>query len=121
MASTSLYFFREPVFDDKAVAKHLTAEALALLGELRAELVALGEWSAPALHALLNAFAGNRSLGLGKVAQPLRVALTGESEGMELDLAVPAIEQGALLSGAGLAPVASARDRVHQLLAALQS
>jgi glutamyl-tRNA synthetase len=85
MASTSLYFFREPVFDDKAVAKHLTAEALALLGELRAELVTLGEWSAPALHALLNAFAGNRSLGLGKVAQPLRVALTGGTVSPPID------------------------------------
>src|SRR5690606_14430869 len=34
MAAASLIFFREPVMDEKAVAKHLTAEARAVLGEL---------------------------------------------------------------------------------------
>ena len=43
---------------------------------------------------------------------PIRVALTGEGGGPELDLAVPAIERGALLSAdAGLARVASCRER----------
>jgi glutamyl-tRNA synthetase len=77
MASSSLFFFGEPVVDEKAVAKHLTAEAKALLGELRTALAATPEWSAPALHTLLQEFAAARSLGLGKVAQPLRVAVTG--------------------------------------------
>jgi glutamyl-tRNA synthetase len=40
-------------------------------------LTALAEWTAPALHGAVQAFADARSLGLGKVAQPLRVALTG--------------------------------------------
>src|SRR6185436_19975380 len=30
---------------------------------------------------------------------PIRLALTGEAEGIELDIAVPAIERGALLKG----------------------
>ena len=45
---------------------------------------------------------------------PIRVALTGEQEGLELDLAVPAIERGSLVpaSGAsGLSPIVSARAR----------
>jgi nondiscriminating glutamyl-tRNA synthetase len=43
---------------------------------------------------------------------PIRVALTGEGGGPELDLAVPAIERGAKLSpDAGLARVVSCRDR----------
>ena len=42
---------------------------------------------------------------------PIRLALTGESSGMELDLAVPAIERGARVRGHGLAPVQSARER----------
>ncbi len=77
MAGSSLFFFREPVMDEKAVAKHLVPESKALLGELAAALAAVGEWNAPALHALLQSFAEQRSLGLGKVAQPLRVAVTG--------------------------------------------
>jgi glutamyl-tRNA synthetase len=77
MASGSLFFFRDPVMDEKAVAKHLVPESKALLGELAAALAAAGEWTAPVLHALVQSFAESRSLGLGKVAQPLRVALTG--------------------------------------------
>jgi len=45
---------------------------------------------------------------------PIRLALTGEQEGLELDIAVPAIERGAGLqqSGlSGLAPIVPARDR----------
>lgn len=50
---------------------------------------------------------------------PIRLALTGEAEGMELDLAVPAIERGALLTDSGLRPVASAQARADAFLASL--
>jgi hypothetical protein len=43
---------------------------------------------------------------------PIRLALTGEGEGLELDAAVPAIEQGALLGGdAGIRRIPSAAGR----------
>ena len=43
---------------------------------------------------------------------PIRVALTGDGGGPELDLAVPAIDRGALLPGdAGLVRITNARDR----------
>ena len=51
---------------------------------------------------------------------PIRLALTGEAEGIELDIAVPAIERGALLGRvevdlqvglSGLRRIASARER----------
>ena len=85
MASASLFFFRDPVMDEKAVAKHLTAEAKAVLGELRNAFAGAGEWSAAALHGLLQSFAEARGLGLGKVAQPLRVALTGGTVSPPID------------------------------------
>jgi glutamyl-tRNA synthetase len=85
MATSSLFFFREPVMDEKAVAKNLTPEARALLGELVADLRSLADWSAPALHTLLQEFAAARSLGLGKVAQPLRVAVTGGTVSPPID------------------------------------
>ena len=51
---------------------------------------------------------------------PIRVALTGESGGPELDLAVPAIDRGAQLSPeAGLAKITSARDRARAFAAAV--
>ena len=47
---------------------------------------------------------------------PIRLALTGEAEGIELDLAVPAIERGAALEASGITPHperARARRRVR--------
>jgi glutamyl-tRNA synthetase/nondiscriminating glutamyl-tRNA synthetase len=51
---------------------------------------------------------------------PIRVALTGQPEGAELDLAVPAIERGAALPAeAGVARILSARDRAERFAALL--
>jgi glutamyl-tRNA synthetase/nondiscriminating glutamyl-tRNA synthetase len=52
---------------------------------------------------------------------PIRVALTGEGGGPELDLAVPAIDRGALLTAdAGVARILSARDRARAFAAAVR-
>jgi glutamyl-tRNA synthetase len=68
---------RPLAMDDKAHA--------ILAGEGRQALKALlpvleqAEWSAPALEAAVKSFAEARGLKLGKLAQPLRAALTGSS------------------------------------------
>ena len=51
---------------------------------------------------------------------PLRLVLTGEPEGLELDVAVPAIEHGAQLeqAGSGFVEILSARERAEQFAAA---
>jgi glutamyl-tRNA synthetase len=88
MAQSSLFFFQEPLMDEKAVAKHLSSDAKAMLASLRAEFAALETWSAPSLHESLQRFAERLSLGLGKVAQPLRVALTGGTVSPPIDATV---------------------------------
>jgi hypothetical protein len=50
---------------------------------------------------------------------PIRLALTGEPEGLELDLAVPAIERGAILPGVGVRPIISAATRARAFSDAL--
>jgi len=45
---------------------------------------------------------------------PIRLVLTGETEGMELDTAVPAIERGAALASGGMSPIAGARERAAE-------
>jgi len=78
MAEKSRFFYAElDGYNEKDAAKHLTAEGAALLTELAAALEALPEWTAPALHVAVNGFAEGRGLGLGKVAQPIRVAVVG--------------------------------------------
>ena len=55
MADNSAFFFRPPsAYDEKAVRKHVTPEALALLAEACLKLEALADWSAPAIHELIN-------------------------------------------------------------------
>jgi glutamyl-tRNA synthetase len=78
MAENSRYFFGDVVtIDEKAKAKHLTDEAKALLDELKGRLSRLSEWTASAVHGALESLATERGVGLGKIAQPLRVAVTG--------------------------------------------
>jgi glutamyl-tRNA synthetase/nondiscriminating glutamyl-tRNA synthetase len=50
---------------------------------------------------------------------PIRLALTGEAEGVELDLAVPAIERGAKLTSSRIRPMPSAAGRAAAFLEAL--
>jgi nondiscriminating glutamyl-tRNA synthetase len=51
---------------------------------------------------------------------PIRIALTGATDGPELDLLVPAIERGADLDrSSGIAPIAGARERAREFTRAL--
>jgi glutamyl-tRNA synthetase len=58
----------------------------------RAQLAASAAWSPAAVDAALKAAAAQLGLGLGKVAQPLRVALTGTAVS-------PSIEHTVYLAG----------------------
>jgi glutamyl-tRNA synthetase len=78
MAEKSAFFYADlKGYNDKDAAKHLTAEGAVLLEELAQKLFTLTEWTASALHGAVNGFAESKGLGLGKVAQPIRVAVVG--------------------------------------------
>ncbi|WP_206859769.1 glutamate--tRNA ligase [Lysobacter changpingensis] len=78
MAERSAVWFQPLTqYDDAAVAKHLTAAARAPLADARERLAALGAWSADAVSGALHATAEALGIGMGKVAQPMRVAITG--------------------------------------------
>ncbi len=68
---------RPLALDDKA-SKLLDADARATLAKLAPRLDAV-EWTVPSLETAVKAFAEESGLKLGKVAQPLRAALTGRS------------------------------------------
>jgi len=87
MAQNSRFFFIERVeIDPKAGAKHLSGEGLQMLGNVRARLANLLEWSAPAIHGALNELATQMQAGLGKIAQPVRVAVTGTAVSPPIDM-----------------------------------
>jgi glutamyl-tRNA synthetase len=86
MAHNSRFFFTDSIeLDAKAAAKYLTAEALPLLTQVRTRLAALARWEAPAINAVLNELATELATGLGRVAQPLRVAVSGSAVSPPID------------------------------------
>ena len=86
MAANSLFFFRPPEsYDEKAVRKHVNGEITSLLATALAELTALEDWTAPAIHALVNELAARNNLPLGKLAQPLRLAVCGGTVSPPID------------------------------------
>jgi glutamyl-tRNA synthetase len=86
MALNSVFFFRAPTaYDEKGVRKHVTAEVLALLPEAAKNLGQLTEWSAPVIHEYLNGFASEKGVPLGKLAQPIRLAMCGGSVSPPID------------------------------------
>ena len=86
MAENSRFFFTDDIrVDPRAVAKHLTADGLAGLAKVRARLAALEEWSAAAINGALTTLATELQVGLGKIAQPVRVAVTGTAVSPPID------------------------------------
>ena len=78
MALESLMFFQEPhEYHEKAAAKHFKLEALEPLRMVREQLSTLEPWNREAIHGVVHAVAEKLELKLGKVAQPIRVAVSG--------------------------------------------
>jgi glutamyl-tRNA synthetase len=73
------YFFRDPVFDEKAKKKFLTSENAPRLIELKNVLQPVDPWDEKALEAAITAWLASKNLSMKDVAQPARVALTGRT------------------------------------------
>ena len=99
MADASLFFFRDPgEFEPKAAAKDLDAAAGPMLRRAREELAALGPtWTPAQVHAALESLAQRLQVGLGKVAQPLRVAVSGSGVSPPIDATLAILGPEAVL------------------------
>ncbi len=86
MARAASFLYREfESYDAKAASKNLTAAAQVPLQALSNTLAALPEWRAEPIHAAVNRVAEESGLALGKVAQPLRVAVCGTAVSPPID------------------------------------
>ena len=78
MAEKSAFFFKKEVeFDEKARNKFLTEDARPLLEKVIAEFSTLDDFSAENIETLFKKIVEEEGMKLGKLAQPIRVALTG--------------------------------------------
>jgi glutamyl-tRNA synthetase len=78
-ANAAFLFACRPLTLDAKAEALLTAEARGLLGRIEARLGRENGWTSEGLEASLKAMAEEIGLGLGKLAQPLRAALTGQT------------------------------------------
>ena len=84
---------RVAAYDEAAAAKHWKnpEETAARLGAVEEALAALEPWTRDEIDAALRRVAEGLGVGLGKVAQPLRVALTGQAASPGIDFVVHAL------------------------------
>jgi glutamyl-tRNA synthetase len=86
MAEKSLLFYQDyDEFEEKAAKKNLKQAALEPLQIMLEKFEQLNDWSKEPLHQVVLDTAEALELKLGKVAQPLRVALSGASASPAID------------------------------------
>jgi glutamyl-tRNA synthetase len=87
MANASVYFYKDfDSYDEKAAKKNLTSNAEEVLARLHDEFSAVTEWVGEELHQIVINVAEEMGLNLGKVAQPLRVAVSGTPVSPAIDV-----------------------------------
>lgn len=91
MANASVYFYLEfESYDEKAAKKAFVDGSDTALTALYDAFSNVSTWEAQLLHTIIKDVAEQLELGLGKVAQPLRIAVcgTGVSPSIDITLAI---------------------------------
>lgn len=87
MAEKSRCFFSQDiVYNAEAVSKNLTAEIQPALAAIRAGLATLTDWTKEAIHQVIMDVSEKLAVKMGKIAQPLRVAVTGDTVSPPIDV-----------------------------------
>ena len=87
LGDKSLYFYSDfDEYDEGAAKKHLRPVAAELMSDIRGRLERLEAWQAPLIHDALQACVEANGSKLGKIAQPLRVAVSGTAATPPIDI-----------------------------------
>ena len=92
MAEQSRYFYQDfSEFDSDAASKHLKFQVLEPFKALYTAFETLEIWSNHEIHSQIEQIAARFELKLGKIAQPLRVAVTGNAVSPSIDVTIALI------------------------------
>lgn len=87
MADSCMFFYTKvSSYDEKAAKKNLNQTSLPLLQDMKTRLSQITDWLAEPIHTEIKACAEAHEVGMGKVAQPIRVAITGNTVSPSLDV-----------------------------------
>jgi glutamyl-tRNA synthetase len=99
MAESSRFFYEDlNGYDEKAVQKNIKPDIFPALADLINALALLSEWNSSTIHALLNHVAAQHNLKLGKIAQPLRIAICGSAVSPPIDATAALLGQSRTLA-----------------------
>lgn len=86
LCQMSLYFYNDAInYDEEAVKKHLRPVVLEPLLLLYERLSELNVWQTDAIQECINNVCMHFDMNMGKIAQPLRVAVTGAGMSPSID------------------------------------
>ncbi|MDX1901756.1 MAG: glutamate--tRNA ligase [Gammaproteobacteria bacterium] len=86
LAEKSRYFYSDNVtYNDDAVKKNISPETLPALAGFADALEKMSDWQREAIHQAIVETAESRGLKMGKLAQPLRVVVTGDTVSPPID------------------------------------
>ena len=98
MARISEFIYRDfEDYDEQAAKKHLRPVAEVPLLKVREALQALDDWREESLHAVVQNVAEELDVKMGKVAQPLRVAVVGRAASPGIDVTLKLVGKEACL------------------------
>ena len=99
MCQMSLYFFTDSIeYDEDAVKKHLRPVVLEPLTALYARLQKVEQWQKDELQECINEICAQFDMNMGKIAQPLRVAVTGSGMSPAIDMTLQLLGKKRVLS-----------------------
>jgi len=113
MAVNSRFFYKDVTdYDEKAAKKNLTEASAEILKDMHQRLSALPKWNAESIHAHIKECSVAREIGMGEVAQPIRVAITGNTMSPPLDVTLELLGSERALSAISAA-IAWIKDRAE--------
>ncbi|WP_133129473.1 glutamate--tRNA ligase [Legionella yabuuchiae] len=104
ICETSLYFYQDSIeYDEEAVKKHLRPVILEPLKALYECLQHVSDWQPDTLQQCINDITAEYNISMGKIAQPLRVAVTGNSSSPSIDVTLTLLGKSRVINRLELA------------------
>lgn len=87
MAEKSRFFYEDQIqYDGNAIQKEFNEQTPLILQKLSQNLSALPEWNKESIHGVITKVAEELDVKMGKIAQPLRIAVTGTTVSPSIDV-----------------------------------
>ncbi len=86
LMTQSKFLYANPAYNPEAVAQHITEQSRVYLQSILDKLSALHTWSADELKSCIKQVVAEHKIGFAKVAQPIRVCVSGDTTSPSVDL-----------------------------------